>query len=1279
VRVRCSFLLLFNCVLMLPAFAQVANWEPVSSNVAYPARKNAAMIAFKDRLWVYGGALANGEEHRAGVAWSSADGARWEPAETSSPVIARSGLHITEFRGKLWLSGGDNGSNDGGEQQDVWTSEDGESWQLVVENAPWPRRTEHQMVVYRDRLWIIGGLHTVPGTEIEGGIPHARYIEALDDIWSSADGLTWELVNDEPPWYTRFDHQCVAYADKLWLFGGEVNGQFLADIWSSEDGITWTQHTDSAPWGGRSGHQILQHDGALWLIGGTVHDGRNQDPDDTVWRSTDGLGWEKVDSTLPLKIQLHSAAVFRGAMWVGCGEIKEPANGFTVEFADLWHSADAASWTAMLPDVQVPEGYMFDFVPHEGKWFAFNGRSTRHAYYSASEPLAWSPPGQAPDWQVRHLPAITSFCGKLWMMGGIGPGRVPENSVWSSEHGMEWTQELEHGEAPWPGRMGATALEFQDRLWLLGGTGDIGIRSDVWNSPDGREWTKVSDKAPIGIDIFRIKYAVHDDAIWMIGGEGLWKTSDGENWTQVVAQAPWGDQSARVFASMHGMLWVVGNHLWLSRDGETWLSYTQEGIPTRMDALFPRDENYLWMMGGLSNYQQLTDAYRMDARAVAADASARLAGVDRSAPAPEFPARAWTPPDSAQLMTQEELALANSGESESHNGWISLLGTADSTRRWHGGSAVVWNGKLWAFTESGYFSHSYDGDIWFDHPVSTPFASERSRAWGMRPAVVEDRLWILQHDRADDNVFAAGWRVSNLWSSQDGDTWQSHADQLPAVDGVAELLAFQGALYLFTADAVWSTKDGTAWEQLSEEVPWAGRTGYALAEHQAALYLMGGVRIVNGVPEGAGLSDLWRSEDGRTWTQLVDTLPFAPRSDTAIVSYDNHLWLLGGRIGGVDTNEVWVSAEGLSWSRLPTPGWGARSLVSAVVFNDFLCLIGGTNTGSIVEDAVWLTADGRTWQEPAQALPWTPREDAFVVSFKGSWWLIGGKEPGSPYWQESMRDIWRSDDLKNWELVTPDAAPLEDYVLQAVATDTALWLMASDSRDATVETLWRSEDGVNWEEMRPEAPWTARESVRFAGFKDKLWVVGGYDPTKMLEQPKLHHDVYTTVDGTTWDQLPDLPLSESIGFFELYSFTHNGEFWLYLDGNPSRDLWHTKDGNGWTYAPLPDKFSDYFGKFILSQGGTLWLIAGTIHHGQSDVIFSEDLRRMWRMSESGSWEELPHAAAVDVSFDYRLGLHALATDDGIALLDTVKRKLFRWDEERAKLEPDEAPPLGRMY
>ena len=82
--------------------------------------------------------------------------------------------------------------------------------------------------------------------------------DPLNDVWSSADGKNWSLETANAKWTWRYGHQAVSHSGRLYVLGGNYNGEgILNDVWSSADGKNWSLETANANWTGRYNHQAV--------------------------------------------------------------------------------------------------------------------------------------------------------------------------------------------------------------------------------------------------------------------------------------------------------------------------------------------------------------------------------------------------------------------------------------------------------------------------------------------------------------------------------------------------------------------------------------------------------------------------------------------------------------------------------------------------------------------------------------------------------------------------------------------------------------------------------------------------------------------------------------------------------------------------------------------------------------------------------------------------------------------------------------------------------------
>jgi hypothetical protein len=308
-------------------------WVKVTDRAAYAPRDGAGALVFRDKMWLIGGWNPGDKQHFPRICnnevWSSADGAAWT-LEKPNTFLDRNfdsaadweGRHTAGyvvFQDKMWIVGGD--VNQGHYHFDVWNSAEGKKWNFVNRDqpVPWGPRALHYTVVFKDKIWVLGG-QTIPSI---AAAPEALY----RDIWTTTDGLRWEQVApEEPYWSPRgMIGGSTVFKDRLWVLGGGTydtpkypERNYYNDVWSTADGIHWERHTAAAPWAPRQYHDVAVFDNRLWVLEGYAKANRND-----VWHSADGVTWHEVKNTPWNARHAASVFVFANALWLVAGNNME--------------------------------------------------------------------------------------------------------------------------------------------------------------------------------------------------------------------------------------------------------------------------------------------------------------------------------------------------------------------------------------------------------------------------------------------------------------------------------------------------------------------------------------------------------------------------------------------------------------------------------------------------------------------------------------------------------------------------------------------------------------------------------------------------------------------------------------------------------------------------------------------------------------------------------------------------------------------------------------------
>ena len=303
-----------------PSTPDTSGWVKETPNTSFPSRTYHQVVAFKNKMYLLGGTVANTE---IGGIWISTDGVNWQKTEVGD-FSKLSDHQVVVFGDKMYVIGGYR-SRSGLPRVTcckIYYSADGESWEdeeVLPESGIPLGRHGHRIVVFKDKMYLIAG----------GDNDNLKA-----DVWSSADGITWTEENDKAPFATRSGHQVVVFNDKMYLIAGYSDGEAKNDIWSSSDGKDWQREVDEASFSVRYGHQVVVFKNKMYLIGG-IGKSKNQYRfiESDIWSSADGITWIKETAPPSAARYGHQVVVFNGKMYLIAGSGSDGAKN------DIWSYA----------------------------------------------------------------------------------------------------------------------------------------------------------------------------------------------------------------------------------------------------------------------------------------------------------------------------------------------------------------------------------------------------------------------------------------------------------------------------------------------------------------------------------------------------------------------------------------------------------------------------------------------------------------------------------------------------------------------------------------------------------------------------------------------------------------------------------------------------------------------------------------------------------------------------------------------------------------------------
>jgi uncharacterized protein YjdB len=416
------------------------DWFVAASNPPFSRRLRHVAFVMNDRLWIMGGQVPDGANGTVWAldAWSSGSSAVWTQ-ESTGGLGATFLAQVVQQLNRVTLVGG----VQRGYSSNVWQTTTGNDWHALSANAQFSPR-ETRGVSFQGHVWIIGG-----------GTAEAAGSARSNQIWRSDNGAEWTRVATQGMIFSPRDgHSVVVFDDRLWVIGGwdgDVGAggteTRLNDVWSSDDGVTWTQH---APAGGVIFAPVVGHDAVvfqnkLWVIGGNV---QNETDSNEVWSSVDGDTWTQVTQVSPFTARRsHRVVEFNGEMWMIAGAT-QTAVGADDGTDDVWHSADGASWTS--ESAAYPPRARHALEVFNGRLYMIGGLSNEdylkgtvyNDVWSSADGVLWQQETPVTPFPPRWNTALVHHGTQLWMIGGYGRSFL--NDVWRSSDGRSWGLAFSH-------------------------------------------------------------------------------------------------------------------------------------------------------------------------------------------------------------------------------------------------------------------------------------------------------------------------------------------------------------------------------------------------------------------------------------------------------------------------------------------------------------------------------------------------------------------------------------------------------------------------------------------------------------------------------------------------------------------------------------------------------------------------------------------------------------------------------------------------------------------
>ncbi len=251
-----------------------------------------------------------------------------------------------------------------------------------------------------------------------------------------------------------------------------------------------------------------------------------------------------------------------------------------------------------------------------------------------------------------------------------------------------------------------------------------------------------------------------------------------------------------------------------------------------------------------------------------------------------------------------------------------------------------------------------------------------------------------------------GWRQVNINGFGDRNNW-----------GVLALEIFKGDLYAGTRNpvigaTVWRTTNGATWNRVSE--PGFSNAFGSTNSMVWDFATFGDQLYATAASDGNGRGQLWRTEDGSTWSQIVNA-GFGDSDDTgvrALAAWGDMFYAC--TYNPVSGAEIWRSSTGDSgtWSRVVSGGNGNSANYICTGFQEFNGYLNTALENESTGAQVWRTADGSTWSPVVvDGFGDANNYQTGGLAVLGGYLYVGTCNYATP------AQLWRSQDGTHWEPV----------------------------------------------------------------------------------------------------------------------------------------------------------------------------------------------------------------------------------------------------------------------
>lgn len=224
-----------------------------------------------------------------------------------------------------------------------------------------------------------------------------------------------------------------------------------------------------------------------------------------------------------------------------------------------WFSVNGTDWTKSTLTNSINNLAFLKYVYFNNAVYGlghFEGNIERFQFkpeiYRTTDLIHWDTIAKNSNLPNRFFYHPFVFENKIWIIGGQDKN-TQYADVWNSPDGINWTKQKDS--LPFGKRIHSKVINFNGMLYLL--------NNDVWTSKDGLNWELLTKELIKGEEVFGYSPAILDNKIWLLGCNRNGKFSsqvlvspDGKSWEG--QNAPWTPRGGIASSVFKGKVYMTG-------------------------------------------------------------------------------------------------------------------------------------------------------------------------------------------------------------------------------------------------------------------------------------------------------------------------------------------------------------------------------------------------------------------------------------------------------------------------------------------------------------------------------------------------------------------------------------------------------------------------------------------------------------------------------------------------------------------------------------------------